>query len=830
MEQNERVFKEYLKSKLDQGSFASEYLKSGLSSDLNLGGMLTPEVFKQYFLVERKGFEAISSRIHDLFRSNTHNLLCIESERGSGKSTFVNTMHLAKDKKYIFEYPYPYIDMTKRNTYNRYCEDTISTMFYERLSSIDASTDWHRAFFETANRVLINGNDTRSIFMQRILSEAINACNNRESFENFILHHDNRVEQVRDCDIKVFLLLYLLALATKPKHDHEKETRWIIVFDGIEAFVTRDAEDVAIAIDDVHRFIESAFESVGLKDSFFTKFTFVIPIRTATSLNFQNSVVTQGRNIWGNGNTKENIIKLPRSYFSLEALLKKLYFFKELDLDCCDVKNRQLFSKCIDIVSLLIPYPNIIKYLNGEMSIKEAIGKLRSFAEQHLLPLLNNDHRSLVDKICDFSSFDTNPEYNLTISSIEDNIQNHKCQIKYASNGEAMMVFRNMFDKLYLENVLDSIGYSDLDNTHQPGVTRTMLNFLYYKEWYYRLHNINQNQYGGEYRGVAFNVLLDMLKPFAENDIKQLSLVLFRISALNATSKLASYWTNLIIIRGLENRLDEAGFEEIIRSYYDESDNTIQRTIRNWRVKLSDAGACFSSWASKQFEFLLSRCNNDLATVALFAYDVENNFDGIVDACNKVLEIIRTEAIDKLINGCLQDCILGNSERSISHCKFDNNLLECSLFQRYQECLLIIVDSIDYIDRFRIYVLEVSKNTGKSLEDCQLINNALLDIIAKFNSLYEELKNKIEAHFSKSDVFFKRMYDQALECGRLYKAIENRSNPSNIEIDILRRLRQPRSTIWYLGTRQEMEQALKKSRDNPLSDNSLYSILSDSQY
>lgn len=111
-------------------------------------------------------------------------------------------MHLAKDKKYIFEYPYPYIDMTKRNTYNRYCEDTISTMFYERLSSIDASTDWHRAFFETANRVLINGNDTRSIFMQRILSEAINACNNRESFENFILHHDNRVEQVRDCDIK----------------------------------------------------------------------------------------------------------------------------------------------------------------------------------------------------------------------------------------------------------------------------------------------------------------------------------------------------------------------------------------------------------------------------------------------------------------------------------------------------------------------------------------------------------------------------------------------------------------------------------------------------
>ena len=832
-DQEYKDFQRYIRERLDNDGFASEYLKSGLSSDLNLGGRLTPKLFEKCFLVEKGGYEEITKKIHDLFRDNLHNMLCIEAERGSGKSTFINTMHLhLKDKKYEFEFPYSYVDMTKSKTY-KYCENIVSDLFYKRLQNdIYESRDWHDAFFDTVSRVSLKNEDQNDCFIKDAWNEAIKACENKETYNAFFFQHEQRVNRVPNCDIKVFLLLYLLALATKPRRERkesekvEKEWGWIIVFDGIEAYVTNDASDIFREVNEIHGFLEYAFDSVNLKNSFFTKFTFVLPVRTATSLSLQNTIATQNRNIWGCGNSKENIVRLPRLDFSLEALLKKLDFIYSLGIS--NIEDTKLFRQCKRIVSLLIPNPSIMKYLRKEIGVSEAVEKPRAFAELRLLPLLNNDHRSLVDKLCNLSIFNQDAVYDNALASVEGNINNGLCRIKYAANGINMMVLRNMFDAFRDNTLLDRIGYTAIDDLHQPGVARTMLNFLYYDEWEYRLNSRDQtqNHFGGVYPGMRFDVLLGKLKPFAKNAIQQLSLVLYRISALNAANLVESNWTNLIVIRGLKKSYNEDRFNELIYSFYRFDDEAKQEVSRCY-VKLSDAGACFSGWASKQFEFLLSRCR-EIGTTALFTYDYCKDMNGIKAACEKVLGIIQTEGIDKLIDGCLSDCsVCVGGHGSGVNCTFENNenrFLECSLFQRYQECLFIIMECINYIDRFRLYALEVGINTNRSFRERSDIDLELLTIISQFDEKYEKLKKKVEDIFPESNKFFEKMQRITERCHRLYDKFKTTDRTSNIEAECLRRLRIPRTSLWYLDTQEEMKQAIDKARKGPTVER-LYSIL-----
>jgi hypothetical protein len=200
-------------------------------------------------------------------------------------------------------------------------------------------------------------------------------------------------------------------------------------------------------------------------------------------------------------------------------------------------------------------------------------------------------------------------------------------------------------------------------------------------------------------------------------------------------------------------------------------------------------------------------------TNALFAYDIAHNPEGIMDACKKVRSIIESEAIEKLIDGCLTGCKYCTNQDT-KNCKFEKNLFECSLFQRYQECLFLIVDSIDYIDRFRIYLYEVNHNSHIPSEEIKEQNCMLLDIISSFCDLFCKLRDKVTLKFSKPQVFFEKMNALSLKC----KALGGKDSSQRISAkgaSYLKKLRLPRTSIWYMNSENEMQLALSAAKETP---------------
>lgn len=812
----------YISDRLDDASEAPRFLKAGLSNDLSLGEFFTPDVFREFFLVKPKSHEendAINALVHDLVRSDRFNILCLEAGRGCGKSTFVNTTFFVKDSKnrYEFEYPYTYIDLNRRTISFKYCEDVVFELFAEQLKKINADPQWRASFYEFVDNVVLpeGYNTTFKNIVEKCKSEDLNDIRDG---------HAARCLGTPEFDIKIYLLLYLAALSERPHAANNPDSRWVIIFDGIEAYVTTDAEDVAVAIVDIHKFLSNAYNDRKKRPKFFTNFSFVIPVRTATCLSLVNSFGTQGTEIMGEN--YDYIFSLPVYDFSLHALLKKMYFLaNNLGKDYNEVSKSDLFVACMGIVSTLIPKQIIEQYLINRITIDEAVEKIRYFAEQRLLPLLNYDYRSAIDKLIQLSRRENQDDF-YGLQRIENEIQENKdVSIEYAANGKNMIVARTIFNIFRRTKLLDEIGYTAFDSDHQPGIARTMFNFLYYKEMisrYKSRYQRSQNKMDGEYEGIYFNELLDRLKPFAKDDISRLAEILFSVSALNSGSVFSRVWTNLIVLKGLKQRMTSNDFRNMISEYYSSDENSVQHKklkekFKEWTVKLSDAGMCFTSWGSKQFEFLLARVPDHNGN-ALFAYDAYTQLDDVKDVCRSVYRIIKEEAIGKLVRYCLDGCAFCSDIKNTAYeyCRFDTNLLECSLFQRYQECVFLIIDSIDYVDRYRIYTYQYGKAENKPSDAVNGVNKDLLVILLEYWTLFDNLNKAITGGIfgTHSDTFFAKLRDVQKKYSGMTSISERRN------------MRTPYSNLWNLATEEQRNAVTSIAEKNPTKATSeLYSLL-----
>ena len=163
-------FEDRVRHHLNDARWAKTYLKAGLPADLNLGGTLTPEIFSALFLVERPKDEKLNELIKDLFDDDSHNLLCIESDRGSGKSTFVQTLHMQYDPDHTYDYPFPCIDFSKRqrpktilaeehvdiDDSDRYHENLIFQRFRKRYRQACQNPEWISKFYSLLNSLVEN--------------------------------------------------------------------------------------------------------------------------------------------------------------------------------------------------------------------------------------------------------------------------------------------------------------------------------------------------------------------------------------------------------------------------------------------------------------------------------------------------------------------------------------------------------------------------------------------------------------------------------------------------------------------------------------------------
>lgn len=86
----ERILKNYIEKNAEQRSFVDEYIKVGLAGDNNFNDKISPELFLKHFFVERSNDDEQKYKrtITELFGSYTHNMLCLQSDRGSGKTVF----------------------------------------------------------------------------------------------------------------------------------------------------------------------------------------------------------------------------------------------------------------------------------------------------------------------------------------------------------------------------------------------------------------------------------------------------------------------------------------------------------------------------------------------------------------------------------------------------------------------------------------------------------------------------------------------------------------------------------------------------------------------
>jgi len=746
-EQENRLI-DYLQKNSEQESMVYDFLRSGVAADLNLNGRITSELFSEFFLVRRdvKEEENYTRTIQDVFRSTNHNMLCLQSDGGSGKSVFVHTMfqRLSESNRTNYNYNNVIFDLSNlhENSVNK------EALIFQRLkkeyrqmvrsykNNILFAKQWLNSFSEVVkslNEVVFGADDSlfRINQFQEELNKVITQISpekelNEENFEKWYFGFSKRIYKakasVNESNILFIILLtmYMLILKCKPQID--KPDRYILVFDNIETYDNGElAKEIANYIHNCHSFIRKIFGELGESDLFYTKFTFVFVIRTSTHANFGNLQT----DIWSGGRYVKSIHFFD---FSVEAMLRKLKFLTKLK----DYKDTLLFQEIYLIASIIIPPSALNDCLENGF---ENIVKYKHFTTHRLLPLFNNNYRKAIRYICDILTIEDT--HNLISEKLKKANSMYDSLYDYSINGVRMVIIRNIFNHLQENGYLDIMGFSELTGNEEHSLTRTILSYLYWDEYKYVISNQKHT-----YKGVSLYTLINTFSYYCKSG--NLSEILYGLSMYaykNHSKKVAlEAWGYLLTYTNVNIDLSEEEFKQIIMECYGKRQNIIylQNTpvsLDKIYVKLSDAGMCFTQYYIRSFEFLLSRSRYDHNTPPLFMLKTEESIKLCIDDIYNIIN----NCINKLIGQCKNVCTLyGYNKETCIHNEgkiHDLSILSCSLFLRYQECIDLIRESIDYIDRFRIVYYN---------DFCdEVINNMLIDKISEYYGLYKILNDTL---------------------------------------------------------------------------------------
>ncbi len=724
--QQEKDLIKHIKENLEQESFVDKYIKAGLSADLNLNDRLTPELFIKHFLVKGNPEKErqYNSIVKNVFSSNHHNMLCIQSDGGSGKSTFIHTLGYKDEHKINKNDIYNSIIIDLSNYIENLAtkEDVLFQLLkkkYRQMSRNDEPgrdyyTKWRNNFVAKANKLKEVAFNGVRIFKLRNFQDKLNSFLDviipSSNIEDWYSGYSNRLTNAKEGEdvnilFVILLITYLLVLDSKPK-PHNKKEHFTIVFDNIETYDNGEtAKHIANYIESCHIFIRKVFTELGEIDNFYMKFTFVTVVRTSTLIHFGN---TQSE-LWGAGKYIKHISFFD---FSTEALLKKMIFLKRIK----GYENSKLYKKLYLMLSIIMPQKQLNKCLENP---EEYDPTYNHFTTHRLLPLFNNNFRRAMGYLSkSILSEDNYPMVSKKICEIE-----NKSDVFYdfSIHGLRMKIFRDIFHEFQDNGYFKIMGFSSDLSTEDCSLTRMILAFLYWDELI-SLSNKNQNNYDG---ALLKDLIVKLSKYRNPCEVAKalygLSLFANRLpekkEALNA-------WGNLITYKSLNIDLDESDFQKLVDQYISNrtkteikiGNNTID--ISEVRVKLSDAGMCFAQHYIRNFEFLVCR-NSIEKNSSLFFVNKDMAMEQI-DSIIKVLE----NCINRIITPSKDFCCLWRDEEC--NCDLDKSkLFSCNLFLRYQECIDLIRENIWYVDRYRVvYYIE--------FQDCEYN----VDLVIKLNELY----------------------------------------------------------------------------------------------
>jgi hypothetical protein len=811
----------FIKSNKDQQGFILKYIQAGLASDLNLHGKMTPMLFDRYFMVRRTHTdeEKYDTIINGLFKSKHYNMLCIQSDGGSGKTIFIKSMSYRNREVTHSNTKYRYnntmIDLSNTNE-GRSKEEIIFQMFkkiYRRISKNDANEGtysrlWRRNFvnrLESIKNVQFVADDiiTKMYEFEEQLNLIIDIIIPNKSIIDWYVGYSRRLEQAKETNNStlfiIIFLLYLMALDTRPIVD--KEERHIIVFDNIETFDNGNtAKWISNYIQKCHSFIRSIFEELGETDSFFTKFTFVFAMRTSTALPFGN----KQSDIW---NGSKYIRRLEFFDFTPTALLLKLRFLERIP----QIQGSSLYRYLHLIILTIIPQRSIERFLaTGEFDNDD----MRYFASYRFMHLFNNNFRTAMQYIADTITDDD--IFNVFQNRITGLEGRGSTIYNYAINGIRMIICRQIFNDFEINGSLKTFGFAMLSGSEQHSITRVVLSYLYWSEVQHNKDFPNEPYYG-----ILLYDLVENLNSFY--NFEEISTVLYNLSIftnrdLEKEAALKA-WGNLIIYENLDYYLSKSDLTKIIENCLKNKDAKViyEENIietKSIYVKLSSAGMCFEQYYIRSFEFIMSRCMEARNIPALFLL---NKYQDIDTALQKVYKIV-SNCINKLIAEGISSCILYGYYGENKRCVYqkddsDCRIFSCALFIRYQECMDLIKDSIDYIDRFRVQFNSEEENND--------INKLLLDNIMSFYKLYNVAKERmlpVEGHNS-SNLQYLTNWDYP------HNDVLNKAITDQIENGTRISKTRPVQT-YYCRNDEDISSVIEKLKEVPSTDSLYNAILS----
>ena len=737
LSEQEKELREYIIRNKEQEYFVRSFLFVGLAADRDFHGRMTPELFLKYFYVDRPDNEETKcvKIIRNLFESKTHNIMCIQSDGGSGKTVFIRSMSYRSQnssrKRQKYTHNYIVFDLASTQKINMAKEYMLFQKFrklYGKLSrDNEYSKKWRHTFISSISELknisfVLNDIISEPIEFEKQLHTIIDIILPNQDISKWYIGYSNRLLALQETGSNIIfiivLLLYLLALDARPVSNIEE--RYVMVFDNIETYDNGNATKwIANYIQGCHSYIRSIFEELGKPDLFFQKFTFIIVMRTSTMLPFGN----QQSEIW---DSRKNIYRLEFFDFTINALLLKLKFLKTIP----NIESSLLYKDILRIVTILVPIRVIDNFIEtGEYNEEET----RYFSSHCYLPLFNNNYRRAMHYI--YSSVIDEDFHDIIEQKIHDIDENRHSVYNYAINSIRMIIFRQIFHHFEWYKIFDAFGFSNLTGKEQHSITRVILSFLYWSEV---KHCMNYS--GSKYRGILLNELINTFRNFYSAE--EISQVLYNLSlyAKGDEKKKAALdaWGELIVYENLDYYLNQIELTKVITGICKGARTTVTLDKKkiptdNIYIKLSDAGMCFVQYYIRNYEFILSRSPkaNEIAVLSLLRDDKE-----VITSLDTAYEIINN-CISKLVEGGINVCELyGHTNIYCNYLRHsgneDTDLLSCALFTRYQECLDLIRDTIDYIDRYRILVNVDYNDNDKNIY--------LLDYIMKFYMLYAKAK------------------------------------------------------------------------------------------
>lgn len=570
---------------------------------------------------------------------------------------------------------------------------------------------------------------------QNVLQTVIDSEVPNATLEEWYIGYVQRIEEIRNLRSQfenrniLFLILlvsFVLLMMSKPQ-EGKKTDRYIFIFDSIETYDAGDnTTRIAKYIETCHRFMTNVFQEMGLSGDFFTRFTFVTVLRTSTFMAFGSRQTS----IWGN---KRYIVQLKYYDFTIEAILKKMRFLRD---KIPSAEKTELYLEMKRILSLLIPYSVIDDAINDGEAISG--DQLRYFASKQYLPLFNNNFRTAVEYICRALESE---EYGDRLCGLLDSLNEQKKPLyDYQLNGIRMIIIRYIFNEFKDLSYLSNMGFPSLHGTENHSMTRLLLEYLYWDEVKNTVIFPTR-----KYQGVRIKKLIDTFQYFCGE--RALTKILLDLSVYAGNSwerkDTIDNWANLIVYENSDLMLDEEQLHDVIVECLsrsedlekDDSDDVID--YKSIYVRLSAAGRCFSMYYLRNFEFLGARNELSADYPALFMLDEKRD---IVKYILDIRTIIKN-CIIRLLEGCESTCELykGHQKNCIMRKKGKNSpqMLTCSLFIRYQECLDFIREAIDYIDRFRLVITKTNDSQARE------INEAIVSLLVEFHSLYGYATEKL---------------------------------------------------------------------------------------